>query len=83
MPAMPKKPTAASANKYSFRQKKAPPKERGFFITDDPMKSEAAVRLVKSFLRIPNRQLAEKMFEMMEILSKSNWRLQKEEADTD
>lgn len=51
--------------------------------TDDPMKSEAAVRLVKSFLRIPNRQLAEKMFEVMEILSKSNWRLQKEEADTD
>ena len=38
---------------------------------------------IKSFLRIPNRQLAEKMFEVMEILSKSNWRLQKEEADTD
>ncbi len=49
-----------------------------FLQTADPMQSDIAVELVKNFLRISNRKVADEMFELIKTLSKSDWRLNKE-----
>jgi transcriptional regulator with XRE-family HTH domain len=51
------------------------------FITQstDPMKSERNINLVRAFQKLPSTQIADKVYELLQLLSSSKWMLNKAE----
>jgi transcriptional regulator with XRE-family HTH domain len=49
------------------------------FITQntDPMKSERNINLVRAFQKLPSPQIADKVYELLQLLSSSKWMLNK------
>lgn len=50
---------------------------------DDPMKSEKAIKIINSFARIPNRQIADALCHLTLLLGSSSWMLKKESSKND